>query len=52
MIAKNPNDLTLINEKQTFLAYDKGSKENILFLGSCRMSPEELEIPEKYLKII
>lgn len=38
-MAKNPNDLTLINEKQTFLAYDKGSKENILFLGSCRMSP-------------
>lgn len=38
-MTKNPNDLTLINEKQTFLAYDKGSKENILFLGSCRMSP-------------
>ena len=38
-MAKNPNDLTLINENQTFLAYDKGSKENILFLGSCRMSP-------------
>lgn len=39
MIAKNPSGLTLINENHTFLAYDKGSKENILFLGSCRMSP-------------
>lgn len=36
---KKPNDLTRINKEQRFLVYDKGSKENILFLGSCRMSP-------------
>lgn len=36
---KTPADISFLNEQGKFCVYDRGSKENILFLGSCRHSP-------------
>lgn len=36
---KTPADISILNQKGEFCVYDRGAKENILFLGSCRHSP-------------
>jgi hypothetical protein len=38
-VIKTPNDLDSINSKSEFLAYKGTGEENVLFIGSCRLSP-------------